>query len=312
MKSSSYLFLNFTRKEKNGIIFLLIIISFVAATPLFYSSIFKEKKIKDAEFKNELASLKKNPADSLKTFYKKNNTGNNYDRNDVTWKDKKFAGVMFYFDPNTLSSQGWKKLGLTDKTIGTIQNYLSKGGRFHEPADIMKIWGLHKDLAEKLLPYVQIEQQKNISHPNSPVYEKKEYHEKSITAIDINNADSGAYITLPGIGPGYAKRIIKFRDKLGGFYKVDQVGETFGLPDSTFQRIKGYLKVSEENIKRININTATIDELKQHPYIRYQLANAIIQYRSQHGNFSSVDDIRKIMLITDDVFIKVAPYLSVQ
>ena len=90
------------------------------------------------------------------------------------------------------------------------------------------------------------------------------------------------------------------------------MAETFGLPDSTFQKIKGYLKISGGNTRKININTASLDELKEHPYIRYQLANAIVQFRLQHGNFSSVDDIKKIMLITEEVFNKIFPYLTIQ
>ena len=106
-------------------------------------------------------------------------------------------------------------------------------------------------------------------------------------------------------------RILAFRDKLGGFYKVEQIGETFGLPDSTFQKIKPRFSISNTSIHQININTATLDEMKVHPYLRYAIANAIMQYRVQHGNYAAVEDIKKIMLITEDIFNKAAPYLKV-
>ena len=92
---------------------------------------------------------------------------------------------------------------------------------------------------------------------------------------------------------------------------ISNVDETFGLPDSTFQKIKGFLVISYTELRQININTATIDQLKSHPYIRYVIANAIVQYRNQHGNFTAIDDIKKIMLITEDVFNKLAPYIVV-
>ncbi len=117
---------------------------------------------------------------------------------------------------------------------------------------------------------------------------------------------------MPGIGSKLAQRIINFRDKLGGFYAVQQVTETFGLPDSTFQKIKTRLAINGKAVKQININTASLDELKVHPYIRYNIANSIVQYRSQHGNFTSVAVIKNIMLISDDLFNKLEPYLSVQ
>lgn len=109
-----------------------------------------------------------------------------------------------------------------------------------------------------------------------------------------------------------ALRIITFRDKLGGFYTTDQVGETFGLQDSVFQKIKSRLSINIAAVKHFNINTATVDEMKSHPYIRYNIANAIVQYRNQHGNFASVAAIKNIMLVTDDIFNKAAPYLIVQ
>jgi competence ComEA-like helix-hairpin-helix protein len=128
----------------------------------------------------------------------------------------------------------------------------------------------------------------------------------------VNLADTFAFIALPGIGSKLSKRIISFRDKLGGFYSVEQVGETYLLPDSTFQKIKPYLFVSNSSLKRININTASVDEMKAHPYIKYNMANAIFQYRQQHGNYISVEQIKKILIITDEIYQKAAPYLSVK
>jgi competence protein ComEA len=73
---------------------------------------------------------------------------------------------------------------------------------------------------------------------------------------------------LPGIGSKLSQRIIAFRNKLGGFYSVEQVGETYRLPDSTFQKIKPKLILGNNNVKQININAASIDEMKAHPYLR--------------------------------------------
>jgi competence ComEA-like helix-hairpin-helix protein len=207
------------------------------------------------------------------------------------------------------------RLGVREKTEITIQKYISKGGKFYKPEDIKKIWGLSKTDVARLLPYVSIPK----STKEYPQYAKKEYPEKSasytphvIQKIDVNLADTAAFIALPGIGGKLSKRIISFRDKLGGFYSVEQVGETYLLPDSTFQKIKPYLFVSNSSLKRININTASVDEMKAHPYIKYNMANAIFQYRQQHGNYISVEQIKKILIITDEIYQKAAPYLSVK
>lgn len=103
-----------------------------------------------------------------------------------------------------------------------------------------------------------------------------------------------------------------FREKLGGFYSINQVSETFGLPDSTFQKVKVYLEIKNHELRKININEATIDELKAHPYIKWNLANPLIAYRNEHGAFSSIEEIKKIPSVSNELFTKIAPYLVTQ
>lgn len=128
--------------------------------------------------------------------------------------------------------------------------------------------------------------------------------------IDINTADTTAFIDLPGIGSKLASRIISFREKLGGFYTVNQIGEVYGLKDSVYLRILPYLKCNAATIKKLHINIAGKDELKKHPYIRWQIAEALISYRQQHGNFDSLTDLAKVNLIDSVVLTKMIPYLS--
>jgi len=220
-------------------------------------------------------------------------------------------GSLFYFDPNTIGESGWKKLGLKDKTIHTIRNYLAKGGHFYKPEDLQKVYGLHPDEYSRLEPFIKIATKKNGDKPAEYARKENEPKHFSYSIIDINTADTTAFISLPGIGSKLAARIVNFRDKLGGFYSMEQVGETYGLADSSFQKIKQYLKLENTSIKKININTATVDELKAHPYIRYNLANPIIAYRKEHGPFSKLEDIKKVMAVTDDLYKKIVPYITI-
>src|SRR5262249_25636461 len=153
-----------------------------------------------------------------------------------------------------------------------------------------RIYGLRQDEYERIASYVQIEVLPEIKKEEQRLNGKsinENLSTKGFTShysvIDINSADTTAFIALPGIGSKLAARIVNFREKLGGFYSVDQVGETFGLPDSTFQKIKQYLKLENNSLRKININTATVDELKLHPYIKWSIANPIIAYRNEHG-----------------------------
>lgn len=316
-------YLSFTKKERTGIFILLALIIVGLLVPFLYPYFIHHKTYDHSQFDKEISQLKIQQTDSItdKKYYGKNFDENNY-TNYYEPSEKNYyikpKGEVFYFDPNTASVNDWKRLGIRDKTVETIQKYLSKGGHFYKPEDISKIWGLHKDDIERLLPYVKIEnikkeytnnEPRNFQNNNTP----DSYRDKKPPPqiIDINTSDTTAFISLPGIGSKLAQRIIAFRDKLGGFYSVDQIKETYGLPDSTFIKIKPKLILTSPGVKQININTATLDEMKLHPYIRFNLANAIMQYRNQHGNFSSVIDIKKIMIVTDDIFNKVSLYLTV-
>jgi competence protein ComEA len=212
------------------------------------------------------------------------------------------------FDPNTISPAGWAELGLRTKTIATIQKYLSKGGRFREPADLAKVWGLPKGFYERVKDHIVIAG----SDDGYKKQFRQHYESERSSApvvIDVNTSDSTAFTALKGIGEKLAGRIIGFREKLGGFYSVEQIGETYGLPDSTFQKIKPLLKIEGE-VKKIHINTATKDQLKNHPYFKWKLANAVVEYRNQHGDFQSIDDLKKIVLVDEKTFEKLRHYIE--
>ncbi len=310
-------YLNFTRRERNGVLVLLALIVILIIAPFFFPFFIKKNSYDRTAFEKEIAGLSITQNDSAEKFTSKKFEDNNnpryqpYAKNDFS--KQPISGELFYFDPNTLNESGWKKLGLRDKTIATIKNYLSKGGKFYKPEDIGKIWGISSEDAARLIPFVQIEKAAFTSNDQTKTFEKTfvERPKYVPTTVDINNADTTAYIALPGIGSKLSQRIITFRDKLGGFYAVDQVGETFGLPDSTFQKIKPRLSISKIDLKQLNINTASLEDLKSHPYIRYQIANALVQFRTQHGNFLALPDIKKIVLITDELYGKLTPYLKI-
>jgi DNA uptake protein ComE-like DNA-binding protein len=218
----------------------------------------------------------------------------------------------FPFDPNTLDSTGWRKLGVSSRTARTIRNYVAKGGRFRNAGDLQKIYGLKKAAIDRLIPFVRIAAPAASATFNNPGKAPVKYVKTPPPIIDVNQADTLAFISLPGIGSKLANRIVNFRHKLGGFYSVQQVGETFGLPDSTFQLIKPRLQCTPAAIQKININTADVNTLKQHPYIRWNIANAIVQYRQQHGVFNAPEDLQQIVLITPELYQKIAAYVTVE
>jgi competence ComEA-like helix-hairpin-helix protein len=306
-------YFNFSKKERKGIAIILVIIFILIALPFLFEQFNQEERINPVQFEKEIAELR------MDSSHKKYTKSSQEYYDDYTPSYKKYAvankSTVFYFDPNTATAEDWMRLGVREKTAKTIQKYISKGGKFYKPEDIKKIWGLSESDAARLIPYVSIKkfEKEQLRFDQKKYPEKGGYSDKySIQKVDINLADTSQYISLPGIGSKLSKRIIAFREKLGGFYSIDQVGETYLLPDSTFQKIKQYLVLNSKAIKKININSASVDEMKSHPYIRYNIANAIFQYRQQHGNYHSVEEIKKIMTINDEIYNKASPYLTVE
>ena len=224
---------------------------------------------------------------------------------------------LFPFDPNMISVQDWQKLGLSARTAEVIRHYLSAGGKFYRKEDLKKIYGFPASAYQRLAPYVHIRKEDALDAHNvdsvgvsSSLGKEGTGKYSGDRVIDINAADSAAWEHLRGIGPVLSARIVRFREKLGGFYSISQLAEVYGLPDSVFQRLKQQLKISKVALKKININTATVDELKSHPYIGSRLAASIKAFRDQHGPFRSPDDLKQIALVDDQIYRKLAPYLE--
>ena len=304
----------FSKKDRMGILVLLfVIVAIFILAKYIYPLIIKDEPVANADIFIATDSLLAKQKDENKksNAFTDYNADEGYQAYSKKSYNNTFTGTMFHFDPNTLDAAGWQRLGIKDKTIASMQKYLSKGGRFKEPDDLRKVWGLRDDEKERLIPYVRILAVATTYTNNYTPYEKKPFEKKVITPVDINAGDSAAFDALPGIGGGYSRRIINFRNRLGGFYKVEQIAETFGLPDSVFQKIKPLLKISGNDVKKLNVNTAKEEELKAHPYIRWQLAKVITEYKKQHGDFKTLQDLKKIMTIDEETYNKISPYLII-
>jgi competence ComEA-like helix-hairpin-helix protein len=314
-------YFSFTKKERTGVLVLILLIIIIFILPyLFPSSGNKTDEQAFRQFQSEIARL--SPKYDSASLTKKNDDDDIDERKEAPGKDNSsMQGPLFYFDPNSISGADWKQLGLRDKTIHTIANYLARGGRFKNPDDLAKIYGLQESEFRRLLPYVRIKFEKPFAagtgnsffeKQNGKAFTDSFRHKKNDPEpVDINTADTTALIALHGIGSKLANRIVNFRQKLGGFYSVEQLAETYGLADSIFRQIKPFLKITYDSLKQIDINTADLNMLKQHPYIRWNIANAIVQYRRQHGAFKSLAELQQIAAMDTSVLRKVSPYLKI-
>lgn len=313
-------YFSFTKKERNATLLLGLVALLFSLLPTMFPFLVKDEPelTADTVVQQQLAALavKATDTQSESDSYSDAALYQPKESQFEKYRREKFNGTLFYFDPNTATADEWKKLGVREKTIGTILKYRSKGGKFFKPEDLKRIYGLGPDEVERLLPFVTIEKKEKAAqifdNKTTESGFKNERKEFAAAVVDINGSDTGEWKKLNGIGSGYAKRIVNFRNKLGGFVSVEQVSETYGLPDSVFQKIKAKLKSNTSNVRKLNINNSTTEELKAHPYIGYSVANAIVQYRKEHGNFSSVTDLQKIGAIDDKLYRKISPYLTTE
>jgi competence protein ComEA len=309
-------YFNFSKKERRGVWLLLIICValFIAPSVIAYLRPSKTQQ-PPAEWQQAMAQIKVTADSNTATPYRSRYYPQK--KYETKWRDYEEAeesdrpGRLFHFDPNTLDVEGWLSLGVKEKTAHTIQNYLAKGGRFRSADDIDRIYGLSPELVTRLKPWVQIA-------PDTS--RRRTYFEKAYAAeqtapptmLDVNTADTAAFKSLPGIGSWLARRIVNFRDKLGGFHSLAQVAETRNLPDSTWQKIRERLVCKPSSIRKININTADTALLRSHPYIDKSLANNLVQYRNQHGIYRSAEDLRKLALMKEELFVKLQPYITIE
>lgn len=212
----------------------------------------------------------------------------------------------FNFDPNTVSEEELETLGFAPFIAQRIINYREKGGRFTVKKDLYKIYGIDSTLIARLLPFVQLPAQvvakvEGARPPEVPM------------RLDLNTADSVQLKAISGIGPVLSQRIIKFRNSLGGFVKVDQLYEVWGLDSLVVEQIQQVSFVDPDfQVSKININTANETDLSKHPYLSKKIARAIITYRFQHGSFSDIRDLDQIDQLDKDQLEKAKPYLTVK
>ncbi len=287
MKSAFKNHFDITKKEWNGMVVLMIIIFLVLITPYGFQYFHKDEVMNLKEFNKYVKQLE----------LAKDKQSDNQESSNIIINNQHRASQRFVFNPNNLPPEQWKKLGLSEPQISVIKNYESKGGHFYKKKDVQKIYSITANDYKRLEPYIDL--------PGGEVS-----GEKSETMIEINGADSATLTTIRGIGASFAVRIIKYRKQLGGFYKKQQLKEIYGLDSVKYAEIQKQICINKTKIVKLHINSVLIDDLRRFPYLDFKQMNAIIQYRKQHGNYQSLNDLHNIAILDDEILRKIEPYLS--
>ncbi|NPA37097.1 MAG: helix-hairpin-helix domain-containing protein [Chlorobi bacterium] len=301
-----------SKREQKGFIVLSIVlfmlIVFYLLIPLFYSG--EQCEPEDPEFVAWLDSM------------------NKLNEQITTVSDS-----FFDFDPNTVSISRLEKLGVKGRALINWLKLRESGYRFRSSGDIRKIYYLDSILAESLMCYVRIDttlksryrkqhsykkgygnhivKAGSFNNPKKRYFEKAEVKEEDFK-IEINTADTSEFSVLKGIGKVLSARIVSYRTVLGGYYSVEQLKEVYGMPQETVDKNKKYLTVDTSLLRKINVNRSSLRRLKNHPYIDFYLARAIVEYRRKKGKIESIDEVLSLKEAKDKDKSKLAVYLSVK
>lgn len=207
--------------------------------------------------------------------------------------------ALFHFNPNNLPVAGWVKLGLTEHQALVIKHYEEKGGRFFTKGDVQKMYSISPAAYKLLEPYINL--------PGGPAYHTNKV--KPGEVVEINTADSARLTMIRGIGAAFARRIVHYRERVGGFYNKEQLREVYGIDEEKYKQIEAGIEVDGKHIIKVNINTATFNELKRFPYLSYKQMDAIVAYRDEHGNYNALHDLKNIAILNDGILRKIGPYL---
>ncbi len=284
--------IHFSKRSRRAIVIFTITMIVVVLIPRFYFLInppqkftfsqtpFQKENYKNIEFKKR----------EKKQYFK---------------KSSKFKIPPSKFDPNKYSEAEWIKLGMSPKQAAIILKFGKRG--FYSEEDLKRVFVISDQF------YTVIKD--SLIFPTKPTYnkfEKSEFEVKKIAKIEVNSATEEELLTVKGIGPFFAKQIIKKRTELGGFINKEQLLEVWKFDQEKLDIIAPNISVNPNLIQKININTAPVELLKAHPYIKWNIANSIVKIRAQIGTFKKIEDLKKSVLITDEVFEKLKPYVIVE
>lgn len=195
----------------------------------------------------------------------------------------------FAFDPNTVSVADLQRLGLSQRQAESIENYRSKGGRFRSKADFRKMYVVSDTLFARLEAYIEIPK------------------------LELNTADSAALVALRGIGPYYARKILDYRERLGGFVDAAQLLEIDGLDADRLAGFSEDVTVDAKKIRKIDLWHASDTVLARHPYIGAKGARSVLRYRQLYDSARwTLPDLAKERALPPENIEKLKKYIEIQ
>lgn len=298
--------IHFSKRARRGIIVLLIIFIIVAVSPrLYYNYIYTPP-----EYEIQIRPLNKLKKDKEKALAKKE-------------ASSRYSQPKDLFNPNNYSLEQWMNVGLSEKQASSILKYLSSGAVLKVKSDLKKLYVVDQELYDLLEPKVDLPDSlektiiKDFSNDEVKYTQNKknEVNKESInviTPVSINKASELELKKIPGIGQYYAEEIIKLREAYGGFISHNQLSGLYRMTQGKLDSLKPFLIINENEVRKLDVNTASEKQLRSHPLISHDIAKSIVYFREKHRPYRTIDEILLSPFIDGDKFKELAPYLKVE
>lgn len=297
-------FFYFTKTERQGIIVLVVLILGVFSVPRLFELFIpaeennpKEEENFEKEYNEFMASLKEVKRSSKYT----KKLAHPYPKREIK---------LSAFDPNTADSITFLTLGLPSWMAKNILHYREKQGKFRRPEDFRKIYGLTEEQYQTLLPYIHITE-KVVTKDTTQLLMVQKVQRDTLfkyqpgTIIDLNQADTTELKKIPGIGSGIARMIVNYRNRLGAFYRIEQLQDIH----LKVEKLRPWFSINTAFIRRININKASTEQMMRHPYINYYQAKVINERRKKKGSLKSLKELALYEEFTPADFERLSPYI---
>ncbi|WP_264565267.1 ComEA family DNA-binding protein [Flavobacterium sp. N3904] len=213
-------------------------------------------------------------------------------------ENRNYVAKLYPFNPNFISDYKGYKLGMSVQEIDRLFAFRKQNKYVNSAEEFQKVTKVSDSLLNTIAPFFKFpdwvsHKKENGTYKDFPdrAFAKKE----KIIAIDINGATKEDLIKIYGIGEAISIRILNQREKLGGFVSIEQLNDVWGLTPEVISNLNTHFTIAKlPNLHKIDINNASLKELSQFFYFKYELAKQIVKYRSMNGNIKNIEDLIKI------------------
>lgn len=292
--------LAFNKRERYGVIVLCALLLVVSLLRASWDSFFPPM-YPDVEFV-AFPETERPSHESFVSDYSRKITRDNKE----TPKSNSRDLITEMFNPNVISTGQWINLGFSKKQADALVNYRSSIGGFHSIQDVGSSFVISEEKLAQLKPWMVF------SKKETKVIPEKAFEvEKALPFVELNVADSLELLTVRGIGPFYAGKIVELRSELGGFSSHQQLLLLYGMDSVKVESISSQTTINLELVEIRNINVLSTKELASHMFIDYNVARTIVKYREQHGNYKSFEDLLNVHLMNDSILTRIRPFFAV-